>query len=78
MSDETPNVPSEMALEPLTDRQRRNWIRSKPWQWAGESYKIALARRTLAACGLGSSAEHAGGGRAAGRDAVSPRAAAGP
>lgn len=30
----------------ITDDQRRNWVRSKPWQWAGESYKITLAGRT--------------------------------
>src|SRR5687768_3567515 len=23
----------------ITDDQRSNWVRSKPWQWAGESYK---------------------------------------
>ncbi len=31
---------------PITNRQRRNWLRSKPWQWAGESYKITLSGRT--------------------------------
>jgi hypothetical protein len=30
----------------ITDRQRRNWVRSKPWQWAAESYKVTLARGT--------------------------------
>ena len=30
----------------VTDGQRRNWVRSRPWQWAGESYKVTLARRT--------------------------------
>jgi hypothetical protein len=30
----------------VTKRQRRNWVRSTPWQWAGESYKITLAPRT--------------------------------
>jgi len=30
----------------ITDRQRRNWIRSQPWQWAGESFKITTAERT--------------------------------
>jgi len=31
---------------PITDGQRRNWVRSKPWQWAGESFKITVARAT--------------------------------
>lgn len=26
--------------------QRRKWVRSQPWQWAGESYKVTLAGRT--------------------------------
>lgn len=30
----------------VTGSQRRNWLRSQPWQWAGESYKITLAGRT--------------------------------
>jgi S1/P1 Nuclease len=30
----------------ITAGQRRNWVRSKPWQWAGESYKITLAAPT--------------------------------
>lgn len=30
----------------VTRSQRRNWVRSQPWQWAGESYKITLAGRT--------------------------------
>lgn len=30
----------------ITDRQRRSWVRSKPWQWAGESYKVTIAGRT--------------------------------
>ena len=30
----------------ITDRQRRNWVRSQPWQWAGESYKVTIGRRT--------------------------------
>jgi hypothetical protein len=30
----------------ITDRQRRNWVRSQPWQWAGESFKVTLAART--------------------------------
>lgn len=30
----------------VTDRQRRNWVRSAPWQWAGESYKITVAPAT--------------------------------
>jgi hypothetical protein len=30
----------------VTNRQRRNWVRSKPWQWAGESYKLTLAPGT--------------------------------
>lgn len=30
----------------ITDGQRRNWVRSQPWQWAGESYKVTTAART--------------------------------
>jgi S1/P1 Nuclease len=30
----------------ITDGQRRNWVRSQPWQWAGESYKVTLAGPT--------------------------------
>lgn len=30
----------------ITDGQRRNWIRSQPWQWAGESFKITIAAAT--------------------------------
>jgi hypothetical protein len=30
----------------ITDAQRRNWVRSKPWQWAGESYKVTMAGPT--------------------------------
>jgi hypothetical protein len=30
----------------LTPGQRRNWVRSQPWQWAAESYKITLAAPT--------------------------------
>ncbi|HYG46382.1 MAG TPA: S1/P1 nuclease [Allosphingosinicella sp.] len=30
----------------ITDGQRRSWVRSQPWQWAGESYKITTAGRT--------------------------------
>lgn len=30
----------------ITDKQRRNWVRSQPWQWAGESYKVTLAAPT--------------------------------
>lgn len=30
----------------ITDAQRRNWVRSQPWQWAGESYKVTLAGPT--------------------------------
>lgn len=30
----------------VTRRQRRNWVRSAPWQWAGESYKITIAPGT--------------------------------
>ena len=30
----------------ITNGQRRNWVRSQPWQWAGESYKVALAGPT--------------------------------
>lgn len=31
---------------PITRSQRRSWVRSKPWQWAGESYKVTIAGRT--------------------------------
>jgi hypothetical protein len=31
---------------PITDRQRRNWIRAQPWQWAAESYKVTTAAGT--------------------------------
>jgi hypothetical protein len=30
----------------ITNRERRRWIRSKPWRWARESYRITRARRT--------------------------------
>lgn len=30
----------------VTRSQRRKWVRSQPWQWAGESYKVTLAGRT--------------------------------
>ncbi|HYE28100.1 MAG TPA: S1/P1 nuclease [Allosphingosinicella sp.] len=30
----------------ITHAQRRSWIRSRPWQWAGESYKVTLAAPT--------------------------------
>lgn len=30
----------------VTDGQRRNWVRSQPWQWAGESFKVTVARPT--------------------------------
>ena len=30
----------------ITDGQRRNWVRSRPWQWADESYKVTLAGPT--------------------------------
>jgi hypothetical protein len=30
----------------ITNGQRRNWVRSQPWQWAGESFKITIAGRT--------------------------------
>jgi hypothetical protein len=30
----------------VTRSQRKNWVRSQPWQWAGESYKVTLAGRT--------------------------------
>ncbi len=30
----------------VTTRQRRDWVRSQPWQWAGESYKVTLSGRT--------------------------------
>ncbi|HEX8448230.1 MAG TPA: S1/P1 nuclease [Allosphingosinicella sp.] len=31
---------------PITARQRRRWVRSEPWEWARESYRITRARRT--------------------------------
>ncbi|HEX6375670.1 MAG TPA: S1/P1 nuclease [Allosphingosinicella sp.] len=31
---------------PITDGQRRNWIRSRPWQWSGESFKVTTAAPT--------------------------------
>jgi hypothetical protein len=37
---------ARILAAPVTRGQRRNWVRSKPWQWAGESYKLTLARRT--------------------------------
>jgi hypothetical protein len=37
---------ARILAAPITDRQRRNWVRSKPWQWAGESYKVTIAGRT--------------------------------
>jgi hypothetical protein len=37
---------ARILAAPITDGQRRNWVRSQPWQWAGESYKIATAART--------------------------------
>jgi hypothetical protein len=30
----------------ISDKERRNWVRSKPWQWAGESFKVTLAGPT--------------------------------
>lgn len=30
----------------ITDGQRSNWVRSQPWQWAGESFKVTTATRT--------------------------------
>ncbi|HEY0130995.1 MAG TPA: S1/P1 nuclease [Allosphingosinicella sp.] len=30
----------------ITGGQRRSWVRSSPWQWAGESYKVTIAGRT--------------------------------
>jgi hypothetical protein len=30
----------------ITDSERRNWNRSQPWQWAGESFKITTAAAT--------------------------------
>lgn len=30
----------------ITGGQRRNWTRSEPWQWAGESFKVTTAGRT--------------------------------
>ncbi|MGA9582239.1 MAG: S1/P1 nuclease [Allosphingosinicella sp.] len=37
---------ARILAAPITRSQRRNWVRSEPWQWAGESYKITLAGRT--------------------------------
>lgn len=37
---------ARILAAPITKRQRRNWVRSQPWQWAGESYKVTLAGRT--------------------------------
>lgn len=37
---------ARILAAPITASQRRNWVRSEPWQWAGESYKIARAGRT--------------------------------
>ncbi|HEU0099751.1 MAG TPA: S1/P1 nuclease [Allosphingosinicella sp.] len=30
----------------ITNRERSNWVRSEPWQWAGESFKVTTAGRT--------------------------------
>ncbi len=30
----------------ISDRKRRKWVRSQPWRWAGESYKVTLAAGT--------------------------------
>jgi hypothetical protein len=30
----------------ITDVERRNWNRSRPWQWAGESFKVTTASAT--------------------------------
>ncbi len=30
----------------ISDRKRRKWVRSQPWRWAGESYKVTIAGRT--------------------------------
>ena len=37
---------ARMLAAPITDRERRRWVRSEPWRWARESYRITLARRT--------------------------------
>jgi hypothetical protein len=37
---------ARILAAPITKRQRRNWVRSQPWQWAGESYKVTIAGRT--------------------------------
>lgn len=37
---------ARILAAPITSSQRRNWVRSKPWQWAGESYKVTIAGRT--------------------------------
>ncbi|HEX8480653.1 MAG TPA: S1/P1 nuclease [Allosphingosinicella sp.] len=47
----TDSVARARAAAPLLDsavtaRQRRNWVRSAPWQWAGESYKVTLSAKT--------------------------------
>jgi hypothetical protein len=30
----------------ISDGERRNWNRSQPWQWAGESYKVTIKGST--------------------------------
>jgi hypothetical protein len=37
---------ARILAAPITNGQRRRWVRSQAWQWAGESYKITLAART--------------------------------
>jgi len=37
---------ARILAAPITKSQRRNWVRSQPWQWAGESYKVTLSGRT--------------------------------
>jgi hypothetical protein len=37
---------ARILATPITKSQRRRWVRSKPWQWVGESYKVTLAAST--------------------------------
>ncbi|HYW15699.1 MAG TPA: S1/P1 nuclease [Allosphingosinicella sp.] len=37
---------ARILAAPITDRQRRRWVRSEPSRWAAESYRITLARPT--------------------------------
>jgi hypothetical protein len=37
---------ARILAAPVTRSQRRHWVRSRPWQYAGESFKLTLDRRT--------------------------------